>query len=191
MIEALPDGGTIRKIWSGEAYLYRDHLLRLDGDSRRTRFSAGVSDAFLAKHAATISRAGTVVHGFLINGELRGAAELRRTGSALSTEAEVGISVEKRWQSHGVGTALLERTLLVARNRGIKTVQMQCLAGNRRMQQLAAKFAADFTFQTGNVVGEVDAPRSTPMSLMREMMEDGTSVTNAIIEAQRKLFKLA
>jgi hypothetical protein len=32
----LPDGGVIRKLWLGEAAHYRDHLLRLDKDSRHS-----------------------------------------------------------------------------------------------------------------------------------------------------------
>jgi GNAT superfamily N-acetyltransferase len=191
MLEALPDGGTVRKLWAGEADLYRDHLLRLDADSRRTRFGAGVSPAFIARHANSIGSAGTVVYGFFVDGQLRGAAELRRMGSSLATEAEVALSVEKPWQSHGVGTVLMERLLLTARNRGIKHLQMSCLADNRRMQQLAAKFAADLSFETGSVVGEVDTPISTPLSLWREIMEDSQSFTSAVVEAQRRLFKLA
>src|SRR5215813_10008522 len=42
--------GTIRKLWIGEADLYRAHLLRLDADSRHSRFGGGVSDAFVAEY---------------------------------------------------------------------------------------------------------------------------------------------
>jgi hypothetical protein len=41
---------------------------------------------------------------------------------------------------------------------------MLCLADNRRMQQLARKFGAELSFQSGSVMGEVKAPRPTPMS---------------------------
>jgi len=43
-----------------------------------------------------------------------------------------------RWQSHGVGTELQDRTVLAARNRGIKQLHITCLSENQRMQQLAA-----------------------------------------------------
>ena len=108
-----------------------------------------------------------------------------------STEAEAAFSIEQEWQSHGVGTELLERTLLSARNRGIKSLQMQCLANNQRMQQLARKFEADLSFDFGSVVGEVDPPRSTVLSLMREAMADSHGVAAAIFEAQTRLFKAA
>lgn len=191
MNEHLPDGGLIRKLWAGETDAYRDHLLRLDRDSRHRRFSGAVADEVVIKHAATASGPGVVVHGFFVDGILRGAAELRRNGSVFSHEAEAAFSIEQAWQSHGVGTELLERTLLSARNRGITSLQMQCLANNHRMQQLARKFAAGLSFDFGSVVGEVDPPRSTMLSLMREAMADGHSVAAAVLEAQSRLFRAA
>lgn len=191
MNEPLPDNGIIRKLWVGETDAYRDHLLRLDPDSRHTRFSGAVADEVVARHAATADEAGVVVHGFFVDGTLRGAAELRRLGPVFSSEAEAAFSIEKPWQSHGIGTALLERTLLSARNRGIKSLHMHCLADNRRMQQLARKFEADLTFDFGSVVGEVDPPRFTALSLMREWMADGQGVACAIFDMQARLLRAA
>lgn len=191
MHEPLPDGGAIRKLWIGETEAYRDHLLRLDRDSRHRRFSGTVSDEFIAHHAATANGIGVVVHGFFVDGVLRGAAELRRVGSAFTQGAEAAFSVEQPWQSQGVGTVLLERTLLSARNRGIKSLHMHCVADNRRMQQLARKFDADLSFDFGSVIGEVDPPRSTPLSLMREAMADGHGVATAILDAQSRLLRPA
>ena len=44
MHDPLIDGGVIRKLWISETDLYRDHLLRLDGESRRNRFGGAVAD---------------------------------------------------------------------------------------------------------------------------------------------------
>ena len=191
MHEPLPDGGAIRKLWIGETDAYRAHLLRLDRDSRYRRFSGTVSDDVIARHAATANGIGVVVHGFFVDGVLRGAAELRPNGSAFMHEAEAAFSIEQPWQSHGVGTELLERTLLSARNRGIKALHMHCLADNQRMQQLARKFEAELSFDFGSVIGEVDPPRSTPLSLMREAMADSHGVAAAIFEVQSRLLKPA
>ena len=189
MRDLLPDGGMVRKLWVGEADLYRDHLLRLDHDSRHRRFSGAVADEVIARHAATISDIGVVVHGFFVDGTLRGAAELRHIGSPWSQEAEAAFSIEQPWQSHGVGTELLERCLLSARNRGIKAVQMQWLPENQRMQQLARKFEADIKFDYGAVLGEVDTPSATPLSLVREAMVDSHNLVAAMLDAQwRRLF---
>ena len=83
LIEPLPEGSVIRKLWVNETDAYRDHLLRLDRDSRYRRFSGTVSDDFIARHAEHGERLGVVVHGFFLDGVLRGAAELRRIGSVL------------------------------------------------------------------------------------------------------------
>jgi GNAT superfamily N-acetyltransferase len=189
MHEPLPEGGTIRKLWVGETNAYRNHLLRLDAESRQRRFSGVVSDEFIARHAATAQGVGVLVHGFFVDGVLRGAAELRSFGPLFAREAEAAFSVEQPWQSQGVGSVLLERTLLTARNRGIKSLQMHCLVDNQRMQQLARKFEANLKFDFGSVIGELDAPRSTPLSLMREAMAEADGVTSSILDAQSRLLR--
>jgi len=191
MNEPLPDGGLIRKLWVGETEAYREHLLRLDRDSNNRRFSGAVSDEFIVRHAASANEFGVVVHGFFVEGALRGAAELRSVGSIFAREGEAAFSIEQPWQSHGVGTVLLERTLLSARNRGIKSLHMHCLVDNGRMQQLARKFEANLKFDFGSVVGEVDPPRYTPLSLLREAVVDSHGMANAWLEAQSRLLGMA
>jgi GNAT superfamily N-acetyltransferase len=189
MRDPLPAGAVIRKLWIGEADAYRDHLLRLDPDSRRNRFAGAVSDEFVRDYAGLSFGIDALIHGFLIDGTLRGAAELRPIGAPLMREAEAAFSIEKPWQSHGVGSILLERTLLAARNRGIKFLHMACLADNKRMQQLARKYEAELSFDFSNVVGEVATPRPTPLSLLREMLADGHGFATAMFDVQSRLLK--
>jgi GNAT superfamily N-acetyltransferase len=190
MDELLASNGTIRKLWLGETRKYRDHLLRLDEESRRRRFGGNVSDQHIRNHVEGTKGFDAIVHGFFVAGVLRGAAELRFLGSRLlSREAEAAFSVETPWQSHGIGSALLERTLLTARNRGVKFLHMACLADNKRMQQLARKFDAELSFDFGGVVGELETSRPTPLSLMREMIDDGQSVATAFLDAQSRMLK--
>jgi GNAT superfamily N-acetyltransferase len=124
-----------------------------------------------------------VLHGFFVDGVLRGVADLRVAGR----EAEAAFSIEKPWQSHGVGTALLERSLLTARNRGVKRVQVCCLMENRRMQQLARKFEAELVFDFGTVIGTMESQYPTPLSYMREMVADGHSLAAAYVDFQSRL----
>lgn len=187
MHDPLPDGGLIRKMWAGDADRYRDHLLRLDQESRSRRFGGGVADAYIRNYADTSHWIDMVVHGFFVDGVLRGVAELRPL--AVRQEAEAAFSIETPWQGHGVGSALLERTLLAARNRGIKHILMTCLVDNRRMQHLARKFEAELSFDFGGVVGEVETPRPTPLSVVRELVSDGHGFATAILDAQSRLLK--
>ena len=57
------------------------------------------------------------------------------------TEAEMAIIVEDRWQSMGVGKALLSELEERASLRGIDTFTGEVLATNRAMLELAAMFA--------------------------------------------------
>ena len=190
MQDLLPPGSIVRKLWPGEAEAYRDHLLRLDAESRHRRFSGAVGDDFVAQHARSTGDFGTVVYGFFLEGTLRGAAELR-PASPFAREAEAAFSVEQPWQSHGVGTVLLEHVLLAARNRGVTALAMQCLADNRRMQQLARKFAAEFKFDFGSVVGEVEAAHPTPLSVLREFVADSHGFATALLDVQARLLRPA
>ncbi len=189
MQEVLPEGGAIRKLWVGETANYREHILRLDPESRRNRFAGGVSDDFVRKYVDLANSLDAVIYGFFIDNVMRGAAELRPLGMRFVREAEAAISVEKPWQSHGVGSALLGRILLTARNRGYRHLHMACMAENRRMQQLARKFDAELTFDFDSVVGEVELSRPTPMSLMREMMSDSHGFATAMLDLQTRILR--
>ena len=189
MQDVLPEGGVIRKLWVGENDKYGDHLLRLDSTSRRSRFGGGISDEFIKRFVELPVSLDTVVHGFFLDGVMRGGAELRALGTGVPREAEAAISVEKPWQSHGVGSALLRRTLLTARNRGYRLLHMACLAENRRMQQLARKFDAELSFDFGSVVGEVESSRANPLSVMKEMMADSHGFATAMLDLQSRMLR--
>src|SRR5882757_1608030 len=77
MYKPLISGGTARRLWAGETELYRQHLLRLDPESRRNRFGGAVSDEFIRRYAEPSALRGVVICGFFVDGVLRGAAELR------------------------------------------------------------------------------------------------------------------
>ncbi len=180
--------GIVRKLWGSDAEAYGNHLLRLDAASRRNRFGGTVADDFIRRHAESAFEPENVIYGFVAEGMLRGAAELRPFGPNAG-HAEAAFSIERRWQSHGVGTELLERTLLAARNRGIRQLHITCLSENQRMQQLARKFDAELRRDEDCVVGEVEAPYPTPMSLMREMIVDGAGAATAMLDTQRRMLK--
>ncbi|BAT58730.1 acetyltransferase Pat [Variibacter gotjawalensis] len=189
MTDLLPANSLVRKIWITETDAYRDHLLRLDAESRRLRFGGGVSDAFIQKYVKLASTLDAVLYGYYVDGVLRGVAELRAVRDKTDVDAEAAFSIEREWQSHGVGSALMSQMLLAARNRGIRTLHMICLADNQRMQQLAKKFDAQFSFEYGSVIGEVETPYPTPVSVMREVVADSANFATAMLDVHKRLFK--
>ena len=68
-------------------------------------------------------------------------------------------------------------------------LHMACLADNKRMQQLARKFDAELSFDFSSVVGEVAAPRPTPLSVMREILADGHGFATAMFDVHSRLLK--
>ena len=68
------EGGLIRKLWPVEATAYRDHLLRLDLESRRNRFCGAIADDIIRSYAATAHGGDVILHGFFVDGVLRGVA---------------------------------------------------------------------------------------------------------------------
>jgi GNAT superfamily N-acetyltransferase len=189
MQDPLIEGGTIRKLWVGDSDQYLAHLLRLDDISRRNRFGGAVADDVIRSYVDQMDALGAVLHGFFVDSTLRGVAEIRLLGAPLADSAEVAFSIEKPWQSHGVGSALLERCLLTVRNRGIKHLHMICLSDNRRMQQLARKFDAELSFDFGSVIGDVETPFPTPLSMLRELVSDGHTLATAVLDAQMRLLR--
>jgi RimJ/RimL family protein N-acetyltransferase len=180
--------GHIRKIWPQERDQFRGHLLRLDAESRANRFNTVVSDRFIEQYSQRALRADSIVHGYFIDGVLRGCAELR---GFRSRSAEAAFSIELSFQNNGVGSSLMGRTILTARNRGIKTLYMNCLSHNHPMQAIARKYRADLKFEAGDVMAEITNAQPDPLSIFREFVADSCSFGNAILDAQTRLLRAA
>ena len=183
--------GTIRKLWPTETNLFRDHMLRLDPDSRRMRFAHGVSNTFIEDYASRMNDMGSIVYAYTEGNEVRAAAELRKLGDRWGTDAEAAFSVEKTHQDHGLGTELMGRVIRSARNRGIHRLYMSCLAENSKMQSIARKHEADLKFEYGEVIGEILPQSPNYFSMLAEAVEDRVGYMMAVFEIQKRLVHAA
>jgi len=184
-------GGSIRKLWPQEVDKFRDHLLRLDRDSRRMRFAHGVSDSFIQDYAHRMSDLGGIVFGYFEGGEVRAAAELRKLGDTWGQEAEAAFSVEKAYQEKGLGTELMGRVIRSARNRGVHHLFMSCLAENGKMQTIARKHEAELRFEYGEVIGEIVPQEPNYFSLLAEAVDDRVGYMLAVLDLQKRAAKAA
>jgi predicted N-acetyltransferase YhbS len=191
MSEQLGNEGTVRKLWPIETDKFRDHLLRLDKDSRRLRFAHSVSDSFIADYASRMTEYGSVVYGHIVETRVRGAAELRRLGDSWGQEAEAAFSVERAYQDQGVGSELMGRVVRAARNRGIRRLYMSCLAENSRMQTIARKHDADLRFEYGEVIGEIMPATPNFFSILAEAAEDRVGFMIAVLELHSRMVRAA
>lgn len=183
--------GTIRKLIASEVHRFQDHLLRLDKESRRLRFAHGVSDSFIEDYAARMTDMGGIVFGYIVDGEVRGVAELRKLSDTWGHEAEAAFSVERPYQNLGIGNELMGRVIRAARNRGVRLLFMSCLAENAKMQAIAKRHEADLRFEYGEVVGEIIPDTPSYFSLLAEAMDDRVGYLMAVLDLKSRVAKAA
>lgn len=159
---------TIRPLLPSELPLVRAHYLRLEREDRSLRFCGQVGDAAIEGHCDGLDWSRAYLIGCFVEGALRGVAELQLERPLLPRFAELAVSVEKPWQKRGLGTRLLRRALVIARNRNVPKLIMLCLLDNVPMQQIARKFADELRIKEGEVEVDVRLPVPTPASLWEE-----------------------
>ncbi len=170
-----------RKLLPTEMSRYRAHLLRLSPVDRHMRFGGSVSDAVIEQHCLRLDWHDTIVIGYFVDGEMRGAAELRTAGDLFPSRGELAFSVERSYQGKGVGGDLMGRVLNIARNRGIRQVNLICLLENRAMQNLALKFTSARVVEAGEVGVSIRLDRADQLSLMREALEESAALVASIL----------
>src|SRR5512139_2232739 len=100
------------------------HLLALGAEDRRLRFGMRVSDDTIREYVERIDFARDALFGVFDDElNLAGAAHLARADE----HAELGVSVLPAHRGRGIGSALLERAHMHARNWGIPMLFMHCL----------------------------------------------------------------
>jgi RimJ/RimL family protein N-acetyltransferase len=162
-----------RKLLPTEATPLRRHLLRLTADERRMRFQGGVADLSIERLCAQLDWFRTVVVGYVVDGRLRGAAQLGFDRFLCPHTVEVAVTVETPWQGRGVGTELIRRAVTIARNRGTRRLFMLCLVENRRMREIARKLQSALHVESGTIEADLGLRRATPWTLLEELVQDG------------------
>jgi len=187
--------GLVRRLWPADAAGFRDHLLRLDPESRHSRFGGAVSDEFLIGYAERCFGIDDVIYGYVVDGEVRGAGELRGIGHKLPLgfggSAEAAFSVEGSWRRRGIGAELMRRIVRAARNRRADTLYMSCLTSNQAMMRLARKFSADLRREPDEAFASLEPREPTPVSILAEASDDMAGFATAILDLQRRAFGLS
>jgi GNAT superfamily N-acetyltransferase len=165
--------GMTRRLWAIEHGKVRNHLLRLDPEDRLLRFGGYVSDAHIKAYCDRLDWGRAVIIGYLVDGEVRGLGELKPMAAG---GAEAALSVEKPFQNRGVGTELLRRLIVIARNRSIRSLHMLCLLENGKVVRMARRLGATLTFHRGEVEGRLVLPWPNHLTLLLELLNDASTV---------------
>lgn len=141
------------------------------------RFCGTTSDAIIRRYCLERRSLGSIVLGFFVGGELRGAGEMVfDTAAVWPKTCEVALSVEASFQDRGAGTELLQRLIVAGRNRWVSRIRMFWLKENVRMQAIAAKFDAKLIVGIDQVECEIRPPWPTHLSIIDEILADTASV---------------
>jgi GNAT superfamily N-acetyltransferase len=186
-----PGFGYVRTLSQNEELpLLRDHLLRLDPDSRHDRFNGFLDDAFIERYAAKCAADGTIIVAYLENGMVRGAAELHPPEQSDDGLPEIAFSVESCLRRRGVGSLLFERVISEARWKGYRRLRVTTGAQNHAMRALAAKFGADLTFQHGESTGTIELGPQSHDELAKFAIDAPLAAMRALFQLNRSCWKL-
>ena len=173
-----------------ELPLLRDHLLRLDRESRHDRFHGFMDDDFIERYAAKCADDGTVIIAYIENGVVRGAAELHPPDQSPDSLPEIAFSVEACVRRQGVGSVLFRKLIAEARSKGYHSLRITTGAQNQAMRALANKFGAHLTFRHGESTGSIDLKQHPQPGLARYAIATPAEAARAIVAFNRAYWKL-
>ncbi len=183
--------GYVRALFQQEELpLLRDHLLRLDADSRHDRFHGFMDDSFIERYAAKCADDGTVIIAYIEDGVVRGAAELHPPDQSPDALPEIAFSVEASARRQGVGSILFQRLISEARWKGYQSLRITTGAQNQAMRALANKFGAHLVFAHGESTGTIDLKPQSQLELAKLAAVTPARAARAAINFNRAYWKL-
>lgn len=182
--------GTVRTLSRHEELpLLRDHLLRLDHQSRHDRFHGFMDDDFIGRYAAKCASDGTLVIAYIVDGMVRGAAELHPPGTSPDLQPEIAFSVETSLRRKGVGSVLFKKLIEVAQSKGYRALRITTGSQNDAMRALANKFGANLTFRYGESTGTIDLEEQPKPEPARTLTITPIDAARAAIQFNRAYWK--
>jgi GNAT superfamily N-acetyltransferase len=187
--------GSIRTLTAREMPLLREHLLRLDPESRRDRFNGAIDEAFIESYGARCLADGTVVIAYVENEQVLAAAELHQPDSSSDDMPEIAFSVEKNVRRKGIGSILFRRLIAEAEGRGYESLRITTGYSNEAMRALAQKFGAHLTFRRGETTGNIDLkplrlPAVIAPSGVKSAISESSEAARTIVNLNRAWWQL-
>ena len=148
----------VRKVLPNEYKKYREHLLKLDQESRVLRFAFPATDDSInlicdkfeaSPHEHILFAIENADLDFVAVGHI-----------ALEGEMELAFSVLKEYQGMGMGDALMKRVLQHCRTANHLKGHMVCLPHNSAIKHLCTKNGIKIHTEGGETEGDVELPRA-------------------------------
>ncbi len=183
--------GSVRTLRQQEELpLLRDHLLRLDPESRHDRFHGFMDESFIERYAAKCADDGTVIIAYIEDGVVRGAAELHPPDRSPDSQPEIAFSVEATVRRQGVGSILFRKLIAEARAKGYRSLRITTGAQNQAMRALAHKFGANLKFRNGESTGSIDLEPQAQPQPARASIATPVDAARAMASVNRAYWKM-
>jgi GNAT superfamily N-acetyltransferase len=155
------------------------HFGALSDADRRLRFGARASDPSIINYVTGIDHDRDVVYGVHADDlSLAGVAHVARSEHC----AEIGVSVLDGSRRQGIGSVLFGRATSWARNQGIKTLFMHCLAENTVIMRLARRSGMKIVTSSGEADAYLKLPPADLGSASAEMLQDNVALFDYLLK---------
>lgn len=142
------------------------HFADLSPRDRRRRFGRSPDDGWLRRYVAGIDFGRDALLGVREGAPLVGVAHVALFDGA----AELGLSVLPSHRRRGIATALFDRGVLHARNRGVVELFVHCLAGNRAMRRIARRAGMHVLVEGVDADAWIELPPANPLTFGQELL---------------------
>lgn len=178
--------GVFRRIAAVERDKVYDHLLRLDDEDRLLRFGNRRTDQQLRAYCDALDWQHGLVIGYVIGGELRAIGEFKPFGKTWFDDAEIALSVERPWQDRGIGSELLLKLIIIARNRMIRSVYMLCLPKNAKLVRLVRKIDAELIVYTDQIEAQLKLAWPDQRTIISELLDGASALFGTMYDWTRE-----
>ena len=178
----------VRELLVSDRAALERHFLALGREDRRLRFGAALGDATVRSYVNRIAFDRDALFGVAADSlELLGVAHVARLPGA----AELGLSVLPGHRNRGLGGALLARAVLRARNWGVRTLFMHCLAENEAIMHLARKQGMAIVTETPEADAQLELAPADASSFFGEVLEQRVALFDYALKSGRRLLARA
>lgn len=113
----------------------------------------------LETYLADLFSPGSIIAGYIEDGDIRGVGELRPTLQGTPYDAELAFSIEAAWKRRGIGTRLMRVLIRDGGASGYARIGFETNSQNVAMKALARKFGAQLRFGEAETSGTIAIPR--------------------------------
>lgn len=184
---------SIKKLSEFNRQKVQEHFLRLDPESRRSRFCATMNNENLSLYAKNLDFIHNGIFGiFNDNLDIIGLGECVSYDpkNGYSLIAEVAFSIEKPYQGKKLGNKIMQKVVQYANLHNLKELKMYFLKTNAATFHLAKKYNFKLEYYSSEISGTIKVNSISPIAdNFNTQMDEVIANFDIIQKIQNKIVK--